>query len=181
LYWSTLLGLLLVAYGLSRVKLTPLTMTQWFLLAIGLSQVPIAFAAVVVAWLLALGLRGHNGHDLTGWRFNFMQTGLGVLTIAALLVLLEAIRHGLLGVPDMQVSGNGSGAHHLSWYADRVDAVPPVASVWSLSIWVYRLLMLAWALWLALAVIKWLQWGWTCCGRGGLWRPWRRTRSGSSA
>jgi len=36
---------------------------------------------------------------------------------------------------------------------------------------VYRVAMLAWALWLALALLRWLRWGWTCFSEGGLWHP----------
>jgi hypothetical protein len=35
---------------------------------------------------------------------------------------------------------------------------------------VYRLAMLGWALWLALAVLRWLRWGWGAFSLGGLWR-----------
>jgi hypothetical protein len=31
-------------------------------------------------------------------------------------------------------------------------------------------IMLAWALWLALALLKWLSWGWSCFSDGGTWR-----------
>ena len=34
----------------------------------------------------------------------------------------------------------------------------------------YRLLMLAWALWLAFALLGWLRWGWQCLASDGLWR-----------
>ena len=37
---------------------------------------------------------------------------------------------------------------------------------------VYRAAMLAWALWLALALLRWLRWGWGCFTAGGGWRPW---------
>ena len=37
---------------------------------------------------------------------------------------------------------------------------------------VYRLAMLAWALWLALALLRWLRWGWESFTTGGGWRPW---------
>jgi hypothetical protein len=30
--------------------------------------------------------------------------------------------------------------------------------------------MLAWALWLALSLIDWLKWGWTCFTQDGIWR-----------
>jgi len=35
---------------------------------------------------------------------------------------------------------------------------------------VYRLTMLLWALWLASALLGWLNWGWACFSEGGLWR-----------
>jgi hypothetical protein len=38
----------------------------------------------------------------------------------------------------------------------------------------YRLFMLAWALWLALAVIRWARWIWDCFTHGSLWRPLER-------
>jgi hypothetical protein len=30
--------------------------------------------------------------------------------------------------------------------------------------------MLAWALWLASALLNWLKWGWGCFSSNGLWR-----------
>ncbi len=33
--------------------------------------------------------------------------------------------------------------------------------------------MLAWALWLAFAMLRWLRWGWGCFSHNGLWRPFR--------
>jgi len=35
---------------------------------------------------------------------------------------------------------------------------------------VYRGAMLAWSLWLALALLRWLKWGWGAFASGGLWR-----------
>ena len=35
---------------------------------------------------------------------------------------------------------------------------------------VYRSLMLLWALWLALALLRWLSWGWQCFSKGGVWK-----------
>jgi hypothetical protein len=43
--------------------------------------------------------------------------------------------------------------------------------VLSVPIGVYRFLMLAWALWLAIALLKWLPWGWECFSSGGIWKP----------
>ena len=76
----------------------------------------------------------------------------------------------LLGYPEMQVAGNGSSAYDLNWYQDRSDPVLPRAEVWSVPLSAYRLLMLAWALWLAYALLGWLRWGWGCYSTHGLWR-----------
>jgi hypothetical protein len=40
----------------------------------------------------------------------------------------------------------------------------------SISVWFYRLLMLAWALWLAAALLRWLHWGWSQFSHGGGWK-----------
>jgi hypothetical protein len=42
--------------------------------------------------------------------------------------------------------------------------------VLSVSLWVYKIAMLAWALWLANALIGWLRWGFEAWTRGGYWR-----------
>jgi hypothetical protein len=41
LFWSVLLVILLVVWGLGRVRLTPLTARHWVLLGVGLSQAPL--------------------------------------------------------------------------------------------------------------------------------------------
>jgi hypothetical protein len=40
---------------------------------------------------------------------------------------------------------------------------------------VYRIAMLAWALWVALALLRWLRWGWEAFTTEGLWRKLQRT------
>ncbi|MFT4560916.1 MAG: hypothetical protein ACI9BW_000654 [Gammaproteobacteria bacterium] len=179
-FWSLFAILIVVALVLSRLSCTPLTTTQWLLLAIGLSQVSVPLAAIVVLWLVALGVRERHGAELKNYRFNLTQIGLVLLTVAAMLVLVEAIRHGLLGNPDMHVAGNGSSSHQLRWYADRILQETPPVTVLSVPILVYRLLMLAWALWLALAIVSWVRWAWNCLGAGGLWQPWRKAKTVSA-
>ena len=76
----------------------------------------------------------------------------------------------LLSSPDMQVVGNNSSSHFLQWFADRAGAQLPQASVISAPLWVYRLVMLLWSLWLAAQLLGWLRWGWNCLSAGGFWR-----------
>jgi hypothetical protein len=169
LFWSLLCGLLVVAWGLSRSPLVSLRFHQWMLLAIGLSQVPIAAAAIVAGWLLALGAR-RRWPGTGAVRFNLGQVLLLGWTVAALIVLFVAIHQGLLGEPDMQIAGNGSSARDLRWFADRTGAQLPRPWALSVPLIVYRLAMLAWALWIAQALIGWLRWAWACFAEGGIWR-----------
>jgi hypothetical protein len=170
LFWGVLMVLALLAWGLGRLSLTPLKSYHWFLLGVGLSQTPVWAALVVVGWLLALGARDRIDVRMSAYRFNAVQIGLALLTVATVPLLFYAVKQGLLGMPAMQVSGGGSTAYALSWYQDRITTDLPTAWVLSLPLLVYRLLMLAWALWLALALLRWLRWGWQCYARHGLWR-----------
>jgi hypothetical protein len=169
LFWGVLIVILLVSLGLGKVTLTPLKNWQWFLLLVGLSQIPLEAAGLVIAWLMLLGWRASQSSEQTRF-FNVLQVGLGLLTLAALGVLFAAVAQGLLDAPDMKVTGNQSSAFALNWYQDRSASTLPTAKVISLPLIVYRLLMLAWALWLASALLNWLKWGWGCFSSNGLWR-----------
>jgi hypothetical protein len=170
LYWGVLTVIALIAYGLGRLPWTPLGTGRWFLLGVGLSQSGIWTGLVIVGWLLALGLRSRLAADTGRVRFNALQVALFLLTLVALAMLFQAVKQGLLGYPQMQIVGNESSAWDLRWYQDRSAAALPRAWIVSVPLWVYRGLMLAWALWLAFALLRWLRWGWECMNRGGLWR-----------
>ena len=172
LYWSQLIVLLLAAWLLSRFAPTPLRFYQWLLLGLGFSAFAWSAYALVVLWLILLGLRGRAmpSEKLPSTTFNLMQLALGALTLLALGVLISAVPTGLLGLPDMHVAGNSSGASNLRWFADQSTSALPDAGVISVSLWVYKIAMLAWALWLANALIGWLRWGFDGWTRGGYWR-----------
>jgi len=168
LFWSFLLVLLLISIGLGRIRWAPLKTGQWVLLALGLSQVPIAAIAFVFGWLLLLGWRKNVPELSRGW-FNLRQLAVVGVTLIALIIIGVSVYQGLLGRPEMQIRGNGSSATALRWFQDRTDALLPRAWVFSLPMNVYRLAMLAWSLWMALALLRWLTWGWQAFSTGGLW------------
>jgi hypothetical protein len=93
-----------------------------------------------------------------------------ILSVVALITLLATIPMSLLSSPNMQVVGNQSSSHYLQWFADRSNAQLPQAGFVSVPIWIYRLVMLAWSLWLAAQLLNWLRWGWNCLSEGGFWR-----------
>jgi hypothetical protein len=123
----------------------------------------------VVVWFMVLGWREQLAADTPAWQFNLIQIGLGILTMVALSALILAIEQGLLGNPEMHIAGNGSNASQLLWYQDRTDKILPQVWVFSLPLYVYRIAMLLWALWLSLALLQWLKWGWQCFSSHGLW------------
>lgn len=168
--WHWLPVLLIVAFVLGRWAPTPLGTLSWLLLGLGMTQVEWTAPLMVVLWLLALGWRA-RGSSLTPGTHNLMQIGLVVLTLFALSALVSAVLQGLaLRPPDMQVAGGGSWAEQLRWYADRTDGPLPTVSVVTLPLWVWHVAMLAWALWLAASLVRWLRWGWGAFVEGGGWR-----------
>jgi hypothetical protein len=172
-----LLGTLAVlAFALGLLGQTPLRSWHWLLLFVGLTQAPILAAAVPVVWLHLLNWRRNHGASSSKTAFNVLQIGLFILTGSALGVLFYSIQQGLLGTPAMQIAGNGSSYELLRWYQDRIAATPPQPWLLSVPMLVYRLAMLAWALWIAQALIAWLRWGWTCFSAGEIWRPIRENK-----
>ncbi len=169
LLWGVALVLAVAGFGLGRVPATPLKSWQWILLLLGLTQTDVFAGAVIVGWLFALAARERAGQQLDGGKwFNAMQAALMLLTMLALVLLLFAVKTTLLGAPEMQIEGNGSHASLLRWFQDRGDF--PGVTLISLPLWVWRGIMLAWALWLAWSLIGWLRWGWGALSAGGLWR-----------
>jgi hypothetical protein len=170
LFWSYLVLIVLIAAGLGRLTATPLKTRHWLLLGLGLTQIPTIFALLIVGWLLVLGWRSRQPMPRSALAFNTLQIGLVLWTAAALYALFAAVKAGLLGMPEMQIAGNHSTHMALHWIQDRIDGVLPQPWVFSLPLWVFRVLMLAWSLWLALALLDWLKWGWRSLGTGGRWR-----------
>ncbi len=170
LYWSELAVVLLVAWALARTRRTSLRLWQWILLGIGFSTFSWIALLVVVAWLFAIDWRARSVAPSSPAWFNLAQIGLAALTLVALFCVVAAIPQGLLGWPDMHVAGSGSSANALHWFADRsIDALPGANAI-SVPLWVYKVAMLAWALWLAVALVGWLRAGFAAWTRGGYWR-----------
>jgi len=170
LFWTYLVVIILAALALGKIRRTPLKTRHWLLLGLGLTQVHPILAIMVAGWFLALGQRREGDLPEGRFAFNAMQIFLTAWTAAALVGLYIAIQKGLLGIPQMQVSGNGSTYFFLHWTQDRVGSTMPRPAVFSLHLMVFRLLMLAWALWLAYSMLGWLKWGWECFHEGGAWR-----------
>ena len=180
LYWSELAVLLLFAAILGRIRLTPLTTRHWLLLGLGFSTFSWPVLGIVVVWLLACGARERWDGKAAWWRFDLVQIAIAAATVVALSAIVGSLPSGLLGTPDMHVTGNNSYGNSLSWFADSSESVLPAVAAWSLPMWTYKALILAWALWLSFALLRWLPWVWKCFSAQGYWRSRRAALLGGS-
>jgi hypothetical protein len=167
-FWSILLFSMLAGTVLGRLHASPLGVRDWVLLCIGLTQVPLPAAIVVAGWLLCLTFRAREPYaGVRPWMYNLLQTGLVVWTLGALAILASAVAKGLLGNPEMFITGNGSSRLVLNWYEARSAGALSQPGCVHVSLWWYRLAMLLWALWLSGAVLHWLKKGWEAFSAGG--------------
>lgn len=170
-FWTILVVALPVAVILGSISISPLGRINWMLLAIGLTQVNVIAAMFVVGWLFLLAWRGQDERaTMMSTKFNFLQLAIVGSTLIALLIFVGVVGAGLLGDPKMFIVGNGSSQTYLNWFQPRVGAELPEPMVVSTSVWFYRLAMLAWALWLAVMLLRWLIWGWQQFSKGGFWK-----------
>jgi hypothetical protein len=168
-YWGELLVFVLSALLLARVPRSPLAAHEWLLLGLGLSTQSWAVFALMAAWFFAMRWRAQ-------WRtesasrpvFNLVQIALVLFTVSAIgSLLFSGIRFGFLSAPDMGVAGAGSSGNSFLWFHDLAHGPLPEVSVWSAPLWSYKLLMFAWATWIAFALTGWLRWAWSAWTRGG--------------
>jgi hypothetical protein len=170
LYWSELAALILFAFLLAKLSFTPLRFHHWLLLGIGFSTFSWGVLALVALWLIVVSARDKWRVEGPWWVYNLVQVAVVTLTVMAVAGIIGSLPSGLLGAPDMQVTGNDSYSNHLSWFADRSESLIPTATAFSVPILVYKVLILVWALWLSLALVKWLPWTWQCFARDGFFR-----------
>ncbi len=170
LLWSELIVFALIAFGLARVPHSPLKAWQWLLLGVGFSTFSWGVLILTSIWLFTLGSRARSAPFDKRWQFNLTQVALALLTLVTLISLIASVPGALLGKPDMHITGNNSSVYALHWFTDRVDGELPIASVFSVPMWIYKAAILAWALWLSFAMLGWLRQAWQVWSSDGLWR-----------
>lgn len=175
LFWGELIVIIGLAFGLGeiirRAQLSiPLRTVQWLLLGIGMSTISVVGSLPVVLWFFALEARSRMPMPERRGRYNLIQIGIVLLTLIAAMSLLSTIPRSLLSTPDMQVTGNDSYNYFYQWFQDHSSQTLPTAMVLSVSIWIYRLTMLLWSLWLVFSLLEWIKWGWQNFSRHALWK-----------
>jgi hypothetical protein len=173
LYWGVMFVVIGIAWLISRIPGLPLSARDGVLLGFGMSLANLPSTVLVAAWLLLLLLRQRYADRLQTYsirRFQLVQILIALITVAALIALAASVPMGLLGTPEMHIVGNGSSAYDYHWFQDQALKALPTAFVASAPMWLYRVVMLAWSLWLAFAIMRWVRWGWTAFSAGGVWK-----------
>lgn len=178
LFWGVLLVIVAAAVCLPvlarRLQLSmPLGFGAWLLLGLGLSTVNAYGVLVVALMFFALAARRQYlvREHCKRWQFNGLQLALGLWIVIAVFSLLAAIPSGLLSSPNMQISGNGSSSFLFRYFQDiSAPGALPQITVISVPLWVYRVAMLLWSLWLAFRLIGWAKWVWESFSSGGSWQ-----------
>ena len=170
LFWGELLVFIVAAVLLGRLHLSPLTTREWLLLGLGLSTFSWAALLNFAVWMFVMRWRSAWQANVSARAFNWIQVALAILSVIALVSLIAAIPFGLLASPDMRVQGYGNHAFSFNWFVDQTSGALPQPGVLSISLWWYKLAMLAWALWLSFALLRWLPWAWRALTANGLWR-----------
>lgn len=170
LIWGVLAVVLVLAWFAPRGVPGLMARPAWLVLALGVAPVSLWALATLAGWFGLLEARRRWGAaDARRWLRIVVQLALVLWTLFAVGALLDVLRTGLLGYPDLLVAGPGSSGHELHWVSDRFTDHTAGAWVLSAPVWLYRALMLAWALWLATSLLKWVTWAWRCFSEGGAW------------
>lgn len=168
--WSQL-ALALVVVGLIawRAKDLPTRLLAVLVFSIGFTQATEQFTYIAIATGLFWAKRYQS---TASYRvYNLMQTGLALVAFLWAIMLLDGVRQGLVGLPEMRIAGNGSSGSALRWYQDRTEGTwMPQATVASVGLGYYRLLMLAWALLVAVYATTYGRWMWNIWKRPEIFR-----------
>jgi hypothetical protein len=170
LFWSELVVFVVLAVLLGRLSYSPLRTREWLLLGLGLSTFSWSVLLLFAAWMFVLRWRSSWQGSVSRGQFNTIQVFIGILSVITLISLVSAIPFGLLASPDMRVRGFDSYGQSFGWFVDQASGALPQPGVISVSLWWYKLAMLAWALWLSFALLRWLPWAWNAFRANGWWR-----------
>jgi len=169
LIWGVLVVVIVLAWLAPRGLPGVMGRPAWLILALGVAPVSLWSLAVLAGWFGTLEARRRWPVGGRRWLRIAVQLALVLWTCFAIAALLDVLRTGLLGYPNLLVAGPGSSSHELNWVSDRFSEHAAGAWVVSAPVWLYRLLMLGWALWLAASLLRWVTWAWGAFSAGGAW------------
>ncbi len=171
LFWGKLFALIILAFFLGKIAWCPLNFLHWSLLFIGLTQGENFGLFFVSGYILFLCLRKTAFQTSKTWVYNFQSLFAIFGGLIAIGTLISILSNGLLGGPVMNITGNDSSVYLLNWFVDRFDSTMPKLWILSLPTFTYQVLMLFWAIWMSLTLVKWVPWIWEGLYGEGFFKP----------
>jgi|GEM_PF-439740 len=173
LHWVWMAALVGLAMVLGRLidpprSKAPFGVGAWVVLLLGLSTLPVEAVAIVVAWTVAMVVRSRKP-PASVVLHNLFQLGLLASIPVVGAILLWAVVSGFDDAPNLWVT-RGRYDTDYSWALDRSVAELPRATVVSLPSWAWQGLVLAWSLWLVVAVAARFPWMVQALGHNGWFR-----------
>lgn len=170
LLWSVLVTLFIFSFIVFKSGSIGLSFISTALLLFGISQVGIDFVIFSLLWFFMIKFRMSNTMEdfKTYFRFNAFQFFFALLTVFVISGMISVVAKGLLLTPESFIAGYQSSFTSLYWYSqDYATQQTP----WLLTapIWVYRVLMMVWAVWLAFNMLNWLKSCWIAFSNNGFW------------
>ncbi|MGE4519813.1 MAG: hypothetical protein AB7E04_09935 [Desulfobacteraceae bacterium] len=153
LFWGYFAGVVLAAAFLAKFTRSFLKPHQFILLAAGLSLAAPLEIIIVFGFFFAVEYRKNLVPEETRY-FNLIQTGIIFLLIMSAGIIYDAVSSGLLGIPDMQIAGNGSYSGSLKWFSDKSENIIPSAFVILAPINLWKLILFLWSLWISAFLIN---------------------------
>ena len=170
--WGVIAVILTIAVLLSRLSRFPLSTTDAVLLSAGATFANLWALLLVGIWMIGIWWRSNRElPKMSVDVYRLLQVTFVVASVVAVASLIYTIPLALFGQPEMQVEGYGSTGYSYRWFDDGSGSIFPTAWVLSLPNWIYLLVMLAWSLWLVLAIVRWVQTAWRALSRFGFWMP----------
>lgn len=183
LIWGMLIGFSILAIFLAKSKQTPLMFGSWLLLLLGLSQSSMLSVVLVTSWFFLFAWRYKldiNKYKQSPTTFNGIQVILSIWTISSIIILISIVASGLLSEPTVFVKGYDSYGTNLNWYIQTWHSDAQNPWIISTPMWVYRMLMMSWSIWLAFNLLSWMKWMWHSYSAGGWWINQKESISSSS-
>ena len=170
--WGVIAVILVIAILLSRLSGFPLSTTDAVLLSAGATFANLWALLFVGVWMIGIWWRtNRETPQVSVDVYRLMQLAFIILTVVAIGSLVYTIPVALFGQPEMQIEGYGSTGYSYQWFDDGSAIGFATAWVLSLPKWVYLVVMLAWSLWLVLALVRWIVAAWGALSQTGFWTP----------
>lgn len=157
--WPFLLFVGVISAVFRLCNVGPLRAWEYFILGSGLVGLNDGMFLVVPLALIILELRRRNRLALCSFTEKAMNLNSFLLAALTGVVLVWAVISALSIEPFAVTAGGNEGGDALSWYSQKVPGGQlPELEVLSVPGWVWRGLMLSWAVWVILSLVKWWTW-----------------------